>query len=86
MSDNLTSSSDEDEEMVDVTAPNGRGMNGRVEEDDEDDELETSDIEADGVPLAYDPDQKMEDKRRVRAQYRELLGQQDGKGTFFYFC
>ncbi|KIM29786.1 hypothetical protein M408DRAFT_328614 [Serendipita vermifera MAFF 305830] len=71
-------SSDEDDEMVDAPA----ATNGRVE-DDEDDELleETSDVEADGVPLAYDPDQKMEDKRRVRAQYRELLGQQDEHRT-----
>lgn len=28
--------------------------------------------------LAYDPDQKPEEKRKVRAQYRQLLGEQNG--------
>lgn len=29
--------------------------------------------------MAYDPDQKVEDKRKLRAQYRRLLGEQDGR-------
>jgi hypothetical protein len=53
-------------------------------EEEANEELEDSDEEIEGSKgdaenLRYDPDQKVEEKRRVRAQYRELLGQQDGE-------
>jgi hypothetical protein len=33
---------------------------------------------AKSVELDYDPDQNVEDKRKIRAQYRQLLSIQDG--------
>ena len=64
----------EDEEMEDaevkiqedVVELNGTHLNGHADDSDD----------PDGLP--YDPDQKVEDKRRLRAQYRQLLGEQDG--------
>jgi hypothetical protein len=78
-----------DEEMEDVSqaaATNGKGKGRQptAEEDelDEDDSDEIEGSEGDAEDLRYDPDQKLEEKRRVRAQYRELLGQQDGARVF----
>jgi hypothetical protein len=80
-----------DEEMEDVSqsaAANGKGKGRQptveedeLDEDDSDEEIEGS--EGDAENLRYDPDQKLEEKRRVRAQYRELLGQQDGASAFW---
>lgn len=59
----------DDEEMEDVDA--------EVEENDKGTNGMQAAVNGNGE-LAYDPDQKVEDKRRLRAQYRQLLGEQDG--------
>jgi hypothetical protein len=90
------SSDEEMEDATQDAATSGRGgnsgINGKgkgrqltveedeLDEDDSDEEIEGS--EGDAENLRYDPDQKVEEKRRVRAQYRELLGQQDGARVF----
>lgn len=82
-----------DEEMEDASQPaatsgvngKGKGRQPTVEEDELDEEDSDEEIEGsqgDAEDLRYDPDQKLEEKRRVRAQYRELLGQQDGARAF----
>jgi hypothetical protein len=60
----------EDEEMEDAEVKMQEDvveLNGHVEDAEE--------VEG-GLP--YDPDQKVEEKRKLRAQYRQLLGEQDG--------
>ena len=79
-----------DEEMEDASQPaatsgKGKGRQPTVEEDELDEDESDEEIEGDAEDLRYDPDQKLEEKRRVRAQYRELLGQQDGARVSFVF-
>lgn len=60
----------EDEEMEDVDIKMQEDvveLNGHAES--------AEDVEDE---LPYDPDQKVEEKRKLRAQYRQLLGEQDG--------
>lgn len=51
----------------------------RPRQEDSDEEMEVGEIQpSQSAELAYDPDQRPEEKRRVRAQYRQLLGEQNG--------
>jgi hypothetical protein len=66
----------EDEEMEDADVKIQEDvveLNGHAESAES---AESAEDAEGGLP--YDPDQKVEEKRKLRAQYRQLLGEQDG--------